>query len=126
MKLTILLSQAQYSGGSPVEFFHRLVGPGQHRSSSAYMPARRPITEDVPMSKISPCLLFDGKAEEAATFYVSLLPDSRIEHVQRTVMDSPAGKKGSALMVAFLLAGQKFLALNGGMHVEYTHAVSFH
>jgi predicted 3-demethylubiquinone-9 3-methyltransferase (glyoxalase superfamily) len=90
------------------------------------MPARRPITEDAPMSKISPCLWFDGEAEEAANFYVSLLPDSRIEHVQRNVTDSRAGKTGSALMVAFLLAGQKFLALNGGMRVEYTHAVSFH
>lgn len=77
------------------------------------------------MSKIRPCLWFDGEAEEAAKFYVSLLPDSRVERVQRNVMDSPAGKAGTVLVVDFTLAGQRFLALNGGMRFEYTHAVSF-
>ena len=77
------------------------------------------------MSKIAPCLWFDGEAEEAAKFYVSLLPDSRIDHVQRNVTDSPAGKAGSALVVKFTLAGQSFLALNGGTRFEYTHAISF-
>jgi predicted 3-demethylubiquinone-9 3-methyltransferase (glyoxalase superfamily) len=77
------------------------------------------------MSKISPCLWFDGEAEEAAKLYVSLLPNSRIEHVQRNVMDSPGGKAGSVLVVQFTLAGQSFMALNGGRHFEYTHAVSF-
>jgi predicted 3-demethylubiquinone-9 3-methyltransferase (glyoxalase superfamily) len=66
------------------------------------------------MSKISPCLWFDGEAEEAAKFYVSLLPDSRIEHVQRNTADSRAGKAGSVLVVEFTLAGQRFMALNGG------------
>jgi predicted 3-demethylubiquinone-9 3-methyltransferase (glyoxalase superfamily) len=47
------------------------------------------------VSRISPCLWFDGEAEEAANFYVSLLPDSKIERVQKNVMDSPAGKEGS-------------------------------
>ena len=78
------------------------------------------------MSKIAPCLWFDGEAEEAARFYVSLLPDSRIDHVQKNVVDGPAGKAGSALVVEFTLAGQRFMALNGGMRFEYTHAVSFH
>lgn len=77
------------------------------------------------MPKISPCLWFDGNAEEAATFYVSLVPNSRIERVQRNVMDSPSGKAGSVLLVEFTLAGQRFLALNGGMKVDYTNAVSF-
>ncbi len=77
------------------------------------------------MSKLTPCLWFNGDAEEAATFYVSLLPDSRIEHVQRNPIDSPAGPAGSVLVVTFTLAGQRFTALNGGMPVEYTHAVSF-
>jgi len=77
------------------------------------------------MSKVSPCLWFDGEAEEAANFYVSLLPDSKIETVQRNVVDSPGGKTGSVLVVEFTLAGQRFMALNGGMRVEYTHAVSF-
>ncbi len=77
------------------------------------------------MSKISPCLWFDGEAEEAAKFYVSLLPDSRIETIQKNTVDSPAGKAGSVLVVEFTLAGQRFMALNGGMRFEYTHAVSF-
>lgn len=77
------------------------------------------------MSKITPCLWFDGEAEEAARFYVSLLPDSRIEHIQKNTVDSPAGKAGSALVVKFTLAGQHFLALNGGTRFEYTHAISF-
>uniref|UniRef100_Q07RW0 3-demethylubiquinone-9 3-methyltransferase n=1 Tax=Rhodopseudomonas palustris (strain BisA53) TaxID=316055 RepID=Q07RW0_RHOP5 len=77
------------------------------------------------MSKITPCLWFDGDAEEAARFYVSLLPDSRIEHIQHNVIDSPGGKQGSVLVVEFTLAGQRFVALNGGMKVDYTNAASF-
>jgi predicted 3-demethylubiquinone-9 3-methyltransferase (glyoxalase superfamily) len=77
------------------------------------------------MSKISPCLWFNGEAEEAANLYVSLLPDSRIEKIQRNPMDSPGGKAGTVLVVEFTVAGQRFMALNGGMKMEYTHAVSF-
>jgi predicted 3-demethylubiquinone-9 3-methyltransferase (glyoxalase superfamily) len=77
------------------------------------------------MSKISPCLWFDGEAEEAARFYVSLLPDSRIKRVQKNPVDGPAGKAGTVLVVDFILAGQRFMALNGGRRFEYTHAVSF-
>ena len=77
------------------------------------------------MSKITPCLWFDGEAEEAAKLYVSLLPDSRIETVQRNTIDGPSGKAGTVLVVEFTLAGQRFMALNGGMRFEYTHAVSF-
>jgi predicted 3-demethylubiquinone-9 3-methyltransferase (glyoxalase superfamily) len=77
------------------------------------------------MSKITPCLWFDDEAEEAANFYVSLLPDSKIEVVQRNSVDSPGGKAGTVLVVEFTLAGQRFMALNGGMRFEYTHAVSF-
>jgi predicted 3-demethylubiquinone-9 3-methyltransferase (glyoxalase superfamily) len=77
------------------------------------------------MSKVSPCLWYNGEAEEAAKFYVSLLPDSKIETVQRNTVDSPAGKAGSVLVVEFTLAGQRFMALNGGIRMEYTHAVSF-
>jgi predicted 3-demethylubiquinone-9 3-methyltransferase (glyoxalase superfamily) len=77
------------------------------------------------MSKITPCLWFDGEAEEAANFYVSLLPDSRIEIVQKNTVDGPGGKAGTVLVVEFTLAGQRFMVLNGGMRFEYTHAVSF-
>jgi predicted 3-demethylubiquinone-9 3-methyltransferase (glyoxalase superfamily) len=77
------------------------------------------------MSKITPCLWFDGEAADAAEFYVSLLPDSRIENVQKNSVDGPAGKAGTVLVVDFTLAGQRFMALNGGTRFEYTHAVSF-
>ena len=77
------------------------------------------------MSKISPCLWFVSEAEEAANFYVSLLTDSRIEKIQRNTTDTPGGKAGTVLVVDFTLAGQRFLAPNGGMKMEYTHAVSF-
>jgi predicted 3-demethylubiquinone-9 3-methyltransferase (glyoxalase superfamily) len=77
------------------------------------------------MSKISPFLWFAGEAEDAARFYVSLLPNSRIEHVQRNVVDSRAGKAGSVLVVHFTLAGQSFMALNGGKPFDFTHAISF-
>jgi predicted 3-demethylubiquinone-9 3-methyltransferase (glyoxalase superfamily) len=77
------------------------------------------------MSKISPCLWFDGEAEEAAKFYVSLLPDSKVDHVQRNPIDGPSGKAGTVLVVQFTLAGQEYMALNGGTRFEYTPAISF-
>jgi predicted 3-demethylubiquinone-9 3-methyltransferase (glyoxalase superfamily) len=77
------------------------------------------------MSKIAPCLWFDGEAEEAAKFYVSLLPDSRIDKIQHNTIDSRSGPAGSVLVVQFTLAGQEYMALNGGMRFEYTHAISF-
>ena len=77
------------------------------------------------MSKITPCLWFDGEAEEAAKFYVSLLPDSRIETIQRNIIDSAAGKAGTVLVAEFTLAGQRFMALNGGKAFDFTHAISF-
>lgn len=78
------------------------------------------------MSKIAPCLWFGTDAEQAAEFYVSLLPDSRIDHVQRSVIDNPSGSKGDVLIVEFTLAGSRFLALNGGNPVTpHPHAVSF-
>jgi predicted 3-demethylubiquinone-9 3-methyltransferase (glyoxalase superfamily) len=76
------------------------------------------------MSKIAPCLWYEGAAETAARHYVSLMPDSRIDHVQRNVADNPSGPAGTVLVVAFTLAGQRFLALNGGAPAEYTHALS--
>jgi predicted 3-demethylubiquinone-9 3-methyltransferase (glyoxalase superfamily) len=77
------------------------------------------------MSKVTPCLWFSSEAEEAANFYVSLLPESRIETVQRNTADSPGGKAGSVLVVEFTLGGQRFMALNGGTRMDYTHAISF-
>lgn len=76
------------------------------------------------MSKITPCLWFNGDAEEAANFYVSLVPDSRIDKIQKNVTDNPSGKAGSVLVVEFTMGGQRFIALNGGMRMEFTHAIS--
>jgi predicted 3-demethylubiquinone-9 3-methyltransferase (glyoxalase superfamily) len=67
--------------------------------------------------KITPCLWFDGKAEEAAAFYTSIFPDSAIT----TVTPGPGG---AALVVEFRLAGMQFLALNGGPQFSFTEAIS--
>ena len=77
------------------------------------------------MQKVTPYLWFDGQAENAARFYVSLLPDSRIDKIQNNLVDGPAGKAGTVLVVQFTLAGQQYMALNGGTRFEYTHAISF-
>ena len=76
------------------------------------------------MSRITPCLWFKDEAEEAANFYVSILPDSRIEKVHTSMIDTPGPRAGDVLLVEFTLAGQKFQALNGGMDAEYGLAVS--
>ncbi|HEV3142827.1 MAG TPA: VOC family protein [Gemmataceae bacterium] len=77
------------------------------------------------MQKVTPCLWFDGQGEEAARFYVSLLPDSRIDRVTRSPADTPSGPAGMVLTVEFTLAGSRFLALNGGPQYQFTEAVSF-
>ena len=77
------------------------------------------------MTKITPCLWFDGNAEEAAEFYVTLLPDSRVTKVTRAPADYPAGKAGDALLVEFILGGRSFVGLNGGPEFKFTEAVSF-
>jgi len=77
------------------------------------------------MPKITPCLWFDGNAEEAAQFYVSLLPDSRIDGVMRSPADNPSTPAGAVLTVDFTVAGQKFQGLNGGPDFSFNEAVSF-
>lgn len=77
-----------------------------------------------PRQKITPCLWFDKQAEEAANYYVSLLPDSRIDAVIRSPGDYPSGKAGDVLLVEFTLAGTRYTALNGGPHFTFTEAVS--
>ncbi|GBD50368.1 VOC family protein [Methylopila sp. Yamaguchi] len=78
------------------------------------------------MSKISPCLWFERDAEKAAAFYVSLLPDSRIDYVQKNVVDTPSGPAESTLVVAFTLAGCSYLGLNGGSPAAHSNALSLH
>jgi predicted 3-demethylubiquinone-9 3-methyltransferase (glyoxalase superfamily) len=77
---------------------------------------------------ICPCLWFDGRAQEAADFYVSVFPNSRLTAVARY---GEAGRElhgktpGSVMTVSFELDGQPFMALNGGPHFKFTEAVSF-
>lgn len=76
------------------------------------------------MQKISPFLWFDGQAEEAARFYTSIFPDSKMGAIARYPEGSP-GTPGSVMIVSFELFGQAFTALNGGPHVTFNEAVSF-
>ena len=78
----------------------------------------------MPIQKITPFLWFDRQAEEAAKFYVSIFPNSRIVKVVRYGEAGP-GPAGSAMTVAFELEGQSFTALNGGPHFKFTEAISF-
>ena len=77
------------------------------------------------MSKIKPCLWFDGQAEEAANFYVTLLPESRVNDVVKSPADTPSGPAGMVLTVDFTLAGQDFQGLNGGSDFKFNEAISF-
>ena len=77
------------------------------------------------MPGITPCLWFDGNAEEAAEFYVSLFPDSRVDAVHRAPSDYPTGKAGDVLLVEFTLMGRPFAGLNGGPQFRFNEAVSF-
>lgn len=76
------------------------------------------------MQKITPFLWFDGRAEEAATFYTSLFNNSKIGKVTRYGEGAPA-PKGTAMSVEFQLDGQEFIALNGGPMFKFSPAVSF-
>ncbi|MDX2258236.1 MAG: VOC family protein [Hyphomicrobiaceae bacterium] len=77
------------------------------------------------MSKLSHCLWFDTEAEEAARFYVSLLPDSRIDRIVRNPITMPGGDAGAVMLVDFTLAGKSHAALNGGPHHTHSAAFSF-
>jgi len=76
------------------------------------------------MTRITPCFWFKDQAEEAARFYTSIFPDSRVVKVHRATVDSPGPKVGDVLMVEFTLAGQNFQALNGGIDAERSLKVS--
>jgi predicted 3-demethylubiquinone-9 3-methyltransferase (glyoxalase superfamily) len=75
------------------------------------------------MQKITTFLWFDDKAEEAAKFYVSIFPNSKIVGVARYTDVGP-GPAGSVMTVDFELDGQQFVALNGGPQFPFTEAIS--
>jgi predicted 3-demethylubiquinone-9 3-methyltransferase (glyoxalase superfamily) len=74
--------------------------------------------------KITPCLWFEGNAEQAVRFYTSVFPKSSIDEVHRSKADTPGNKEGSVLIIKFSLAGQGYLALNGGPHDKFNDAIS--
>ncbi len=76
------------------------------------------------MQKITPFLWFDDKAEEAMNFYVSIFKNSKIVSVARYGEAGP-GPKGTVMTATFQLAGQEFMALNGGPEFTFTEAISF-
>ncbi len=82
----------------------------------------------MPTPRITPCLWFNGQAQDAARFYCSVFPDSRITTITRYAQ---AGREqhgrtpGSVLTVGFELGGQPFIGLNGGPQFTFSEAVSF-
>lgn len=79
----------------------------------------------MPNLKIIPHLWYVREAEEAARFYASIFPDSRIDHVTTMPAESPSGPAGSVTVVEFTLAGQPFMAISAGPFEPFNHAVSF-
>ena len=77
------------------------------------------------MPKITPMLWFDGSAEEAARFYTTVFPNSRIDKVVDAAADTPSAKKGEVITVEFTLDGTRFVGLNGGPEFRFSEATSF-
>ena len=77
------------------------------------------------MNKLIPHLWYVDQAQEAAEFYVSIFPDSRIDRVTSMPSESPSGPAGSVDVVEFTLFGQAFMAISAGQLDEFNHSVSF-
>jgi predicted 3-demethylubiquinone-9 3-methyltransferase (glyoxalase superfamily) len=77
------------------------------------------------MPRITPFLWYTAEAAEAAAFYVSIFPDSRIDRVTTLPSDSPSGPAGSVEVVEFTLSGHPFTAMSAGRQDPFNHAVSF-
>ena len=76
-------------------------------------------------AKVFACLWFDGNAEEAAEFYVTLVPNSHVDNVWRSPAVTPSGPVGMVLTVDFTVAGQQLQGLNGGPEFRFNESVSF-
>lgn len=77
------------------------------------------------MHPVFPCLWFDTQGEEAATFYTSVFPNSRITRITRYTVETPSPNEvGSVLTVDFELDGKPYQALNGGPDFPFTEAIS--
>ena len=77
------------------------------------------------MQRITPFLWFDGQAEEAAKFYVSVFKNSKIKQITHYSGEELAERKGQVMTVDFVLDGEEFVALNGGPQFKFTEAISF-
>jgi len=77
------------------------------------------------MQKITPHLWYTTQAEEAAAFYASVFPDSRVTRVTELPTDSPSGPAGSVKIVEFNLFGQDFMAISAGPLDAFNHSISF-
>lgn len=77
------------------------------------------------MHKITPFLWYSDKAEEAATFYASIFPDSRVNRVVSLPSESPSGPPESVKIVELVLFGQPFTAMSAGPLDPFNHAISF-
>jgi predicted 3-demethylubiquinone-9 3-methyltransferase (glyoxalase superfamily) len=94
----------------------------QKVSSSAKVVSHSKIA---PGAKIVPHLWFVSEAVEAANFYVSLFPDSRVDRVTPIPVDTPSGPAGTIPIVEFTLAGQPFMAISAGPLDPFNHSISF-
>lgn len=78
------------------------------------------------MKPITPCLWFDSEAEEAAKFYTSIFPNSKIVETVPYIAETPSNKPvGSVMLVNIEINGQPFTLLNGGPYFKISEAVSF-
>jgi len=77
------------------------------------------------MQKITPFFWYSKDAEEAAAFYASIFPDSRVVRVTPLLSESPSGPPGSVKIVDFVLFGQSFTAMTAGPLDPFNHAISF-
>ena len=75
-------------------------------------------------AKIYPFLWYAEKAEEAAAFYASIFPDSKVDRVTAMQSESPSGPPGSVKVVDFTLMGQRFQAMTAGPHHDFNDAIS--
>ncbi len=75
-------------------------------------------------TKIFPFLWYATEAEEAAKFYTSIFPDSRVDRVTSMMSESPSGPPGSVKVVDFTLFGQPFQAMTAGSHHDFNDAIS--
>lgn len=79
----------------------------------------------MPTQKIVPSLWYTKEAEEAARFYASIFPESRVDRVTALPAESPSGPAGSVKVVEFTLFGQSFMAMSAGPHHDFNDAISF-